>query len=169
MSLGTGALKVCKGPEHFRPRQGGIHGNHVSGNRHAGRCQLTPSHWNQISGKMLTWPLYLPKKFKTSEGKADLAAWIHTSKFPASNHVCFRGNPVTPLRHKPATSIALILTLPKLHLATYKKAVFHIKVWYSFSGNMEYNHFNISCNLISPPCFLIFFSLFLFVKCIYWP
>ena len=32
MSLGTGALNVGRGPEHFRPRQGGIHGNPVSGN-----------------------------------------------------------------------------------------------------------------------------------------
>ena len=32
MSLGTGALKVGRGREHFRPRQGGIHGNPVSGN-----------------------------------------------------------------------------------------------------------------------------------------
>ena len=32
MSLGTGTLNVGRGPEHFRPRQGGIHGNPVSGN-----------------------------------------------------------------------------------------------------------------------------------------
>jgi len=32
MSLGTGALKVGKVPEHFRLRQGGIHGNLLSRN-----------------------------------------------------------------------------------------------------------------------------------------
>ena len=32
MSLGSGALKVGRGPEHFRPRKGGIHSNPVSGN-----------------------------------------------------------------------------------------------------------------------------------------
>lgn len=30
--LGISALKVGKGPKHFRPRQGGIHGNPMSGN-----------------------------------------------------------------------------------------------------------------------------------------
>ena len=32
MSLGTGALKVGRGVEHFRPGQGGVHGNPISGN-----------------------------------------------------------------------------------------------------------------------------------------
>ena len=32
MSVGTGALNVGRRPEHFRPKQGGIHGNPVSGN-----------------------------------------------------------------------------------------------------------------------------------------
>jgi len=32
MSLGTGALKLGRGFEHFRPRQGGIHRNPISGN-----------------------------------------------------------------------------------------------------------------------------------------
>ena len=31
MSMGTGALNVGRGPEHFRPKQGGIHCNPVSG------------------------------------------------------------------------------------------------------------------------------------------
>ena len=38
---------------------------------------------------------------------------------PASCHMRFRGNLLTPVRHKPATSIGSILTLPKLHLATF--------------------------------------------------
>ena len=34
------------------------------------------SHGNQISGKIVTWPQYLPKMFETSEGKGWLGAWI---------------------------------------------------------------------------------------------
>ena len=51
MSLGTGALNVGRGPEHFRPRQGGIHGNPVSGlqavanwNRHTEPDQWKNAH-----------------------------------------------------------------------------------------------------------------------------
>ena len=51
MNLGTGALKVgLRGPEHFRPRQGGIHGNSVSGNQPCrqlptGTVMLKPDQW----------------------------------------------------------------------------------------------------------------------------
>ena len=38
--LGTGALNAGKRPEHFRPRQGGIHGNPVSGNH---PCKQLPT------------------------------------------------------------------------------------------------------------------------------
>ena len=38
---------------------------------------------------------------------------------PASCHLHFGGNPLTPKKHKPTTGIASILTLPKLHLATF--------------------------------------------------
>ena len=142
-----------------------------TGTTPVGSCQLAPSHWNQISGKILIWPPYLPKRFETSEGKGGLGAWFartpanwsatisqnpqkfehktpaiwsatissnlqrfactqakcHASEgeapspcdHPASCHMHFRGNPLTPVRHKPATSIGSILTLPKLHLATF--------------------------------------------------
>ena len=50
MSLGTGALKVGRGPEHFRPSRGGIHGNPVSGNHPCrqvptGTITLKPDKW----------------------------------------------------------------------------------------------------------------------------
>ena len=44
MSLGAGALKVGRGPKHFRPRQGGIHGNPVSGNHPCKQLLTGPLH-----------------------------------------------------------------------------------------------------------------------------
>ena len=70
MSLGTGALKVGGGPEHFMPRQEGIHGNPVSGNHPCKELPTGTVTLNQISGKIFTWPLILTeKRFKTSKGK----------------------------------------------------------------------------------------------------
>jgi len=40
MSLGTGAFKVGRGPEYFRPRQGRIHGNPLNGNH---PCRQLPT------------------------------------------------------------------------------------------------------------------------------
>jgi len=111
-----------------------------------GSCQGAPLHWKQIGGKILTWPLYVPKRFETSEGKGGLEAWIrkeslkhrhsdllrsaqqkakcHASigearspcNYSISCHERFRGNPVTPVRHKPATSNGSVLTFSKLQL-----------------------------------------------------
>ena len=53
MSLGTGALKVGRGPKHFRPRQGGINGNPVSGNHPCKQLLTGTVTLNQISGKIL--------------------------------------------------------------------------------------------------------------------
>ena len=74
MSLGTGAVKVGRGPEHFRPRQGDIHGNPVSGNDPCrqlptGTVTLKPDQWRTT---YLT-PI-LTKRFETSEGKGGLGA-----------------------------------------------------------------------------------------------
>ena len=64
MSLGTGALKVGRGPEHFSPRQGGIHGNPVSKNHPCKQLPTGTITLNQITGNILTWPLmYLAKKY----------------------------------------------------------------------------------------------------------
>ena len=149
MSLGTGALKVGRGTEHFRPRQGGIHGNHVSRNHPCrqlptGTITLRPDQWKNT---YLT--TILTKWFETSERKGGLGAWIHKDSLkhrqndllrsareqakcyasegevpslcnhPASCHVCFRRNPLTSVRHRPSASIGSFLTLPKLHLATF--------------------------------------------------
>ena len=74
MSSGTGALKVGRGPEHFRPRQGGVHDNPVSRNHPCrqlptGIVTLKPDQWKTT---YLT-PI-LTKRFETSEGKGGLAA-----------------------------------------------------------------------------------------------
>ena len=70
MSLETGALKVGGGPEHFRPRQRGTHANPVSGNHPRKELPTGTVTLNQISGKILTWPLILTeKRFKTSKGE----------------------------------------------------------------------------------------------------
>ena len=159
MSMGTGALKVGRGAEHFRQRHGGIHGNPVSG-KHPCRqlpSQLAPSHWSQSRGKIPTWCPYLPKRFETLKGRegwelesakilSNTGKMISqdqleskqsdTSKVrvpspcdqPTPCHVRFGDNPLTPVRHKPATSIGSILTLPKLHLATL--SFFYLKSLY---------------------------------------
>ena len=44
MSLGTGALNVGRRPEHFRPRQGGIHCNPMSGNH---PCKHSAANWHR--------------------------------------------------------------------------------------------------------------------------
>ena len=62
MSLGTGALNVGRGPKHFRPGQGGIHGNPVSGNDPCNQLPTGTVTLNQISGKRLTWPPILTTK-----------------------------------------------------------------------------------------------------------
>ena len=73
MSLGTGALKVGRGPEHFSPRHGGINGNLTSRNHPCKQLPTGTITLNQISGKILTWPLILSeKRFETSEGKGGL-------------------------------------------------------------------------------------------------
>ena len=77
MSLGTGALNVGRGPEHFRPRQGGIHGNPVSENH---PCKQLPSGTvtlNQISGKILTWPPHTHQEgLETSEREGKVGTEI---------------------------------------------------------------------------------------------
>ena len=64
MSLGTGALKVGMGLEHFRPRQGGVHGNPTSGN-----------HPEYTNSKVLGGRSYL----HTQEGA------MGTSEYPQTN------------------------------------------------------------------------------------
>ena len=73
MSLGTGALKVSRGPEHFSLRQGGIHGNPMSRNYPCKQLPTGTITLNQMSGNILTWPLILSeKRFETSVGKGGL-------------------------------------------------------------------------------------------------
>ena len=79
MSLGTGALNVSRGPDHFRPRQGGIHGNPMS-RKHP--CKQLPTGTvtlNQISGKYSPDPPYLPRRFETSEGEGRVGTQIATN------------------------------------------------------------------------------------------
>jgi len=75
MSLGTGTLKVGRGPEHHRPMQGGIHGNpsrrnHPCRQLPTGTVTLTLDLWKNTQ---LT-AIYLPKIFETFEGKGGLGA-----------------------------------------------------------------------------------------------
>ena len=62
MSLGTCALNVGRGPKHFRPRQGGIHGNHVRRNHPCKQLPTGTVTLNQIRGKILSWCPILTKK-----------------------------------------------------------------------------------------------------------
>ena len=169
MSLGTGALKVGRGSEHFRPRQRGIHSNPMSGNHPCkqlptGKVTLKPG-----QGKNTHLTSILTKKFWNfwREGRAgslirshpgklicndqlesakicintgaylicndqlNLQRFAHTGKVPCQlrrgakplgpprimSHALW-GLSADLRRHKPSTSIGLILTLPKLHLAT---------------------------------------------------
>ena len=76
MSLGIGTLKVGRGAEHFRPRQGGIHGNPVSGNHPCKQLPTGTITLNQITEKYSPDHPYLLKKnrFETSEGTGGLGA-----------------------------------------------------------------------------------------------
>jgi len=68
MSLETGALKVGRGPRHFRPKQGGIHDNSMSRNRPWKQLPTGTVTLNQISGKITNWSLIVTEKsFETSE------------------------------------------------------------------------------------------------------
>ena len=76
MSLGTSALEVGRGPEHFMPRQGGIHNNPMSRNHPCkqlptGTITLKPDQWKNAH---LNPILTVPKRLKTSEGKEGLGA-----------------------------------------------------------------------------------------------
>ena len=66
MSLGTGALSVSRGPEHFRPRQGGIRGNPVSGNY----PKNTPKYSKVVGGR----------RYPHTQGGA-----MGTSEYPQAN------------------------------------------------------------------------------------
>ena len=72
MSLGTGAINVCRGPEHFRPRQGGLHGNPMSRNLPCKQLPTGTVTLNQISGKYSPCPPYLPRRFETSDGEGGM-------------------------------------------------------------------------------------------------
>ena len=147
MSLGTGALKVGKVPEHFRLRQGGIHGNLLSRNHPCkqlptGTVTLKPDQWKNTH---LT-PILIEKvwnfwregrarslnlqRFIQTQAKWSAEISLKTSKVPSQRrgdawplYICVGGNLLTPGRHKCTTTIGLILTLPKLYLATYVKQV----------------------------------------------
>ena len=138
-------LKVGRRPEHFRPRQGGIHCNPVSGNYPCrqlptGTVTLKPDRWkNTQLTPMLTkrvWNLWREgragnlslQRFTQTQAKCHVSKGEEPSPWdhPTWCHMRFWGNLqlLTPVRHKPATSIGLILTLPKLHLATYNSQAF---------------------------------------------
>jgi len=76
MSLGTGALNVGRRREHFRPRQGGIHGNPVSGNHPCKQLPTGTVTLNQISGKYSPDPPYLPKRFETFDREGRVGTQI---------------------------------------------------------------------------------------------
>ena len=78
MSLGTGALSVGRRPEHFRPRQGGIHGNPLSGNHPCKQLPTGTVTLNQFSGKILTWPPILTTRLETSEGEGGVGTPVAT-------------------------------------------------------------------------------------------
>ena len=115
-----------------------------------GSCQLALSHWNQISGKILTWPPTYQKglnplkgregcelestKIRSNTGKmickdqlenkqsATAAKGRRLALASTLHHVMYALGviPLTPVKHKSTTSIGSILTLPKLHSATSK-------------------------------------------------
>ena len=62
MSLGTGALNVGRWPEHFRPRQGGIHGNPIEREPPLQAAANWHRHTELDQWKVLTWPTILTKK-----------------------------------------------------------------------------------------------------------
>ena len=76
MSLGTGALSVGRGPEHFRPRQGGIHGNPVGRNHPCKQLPTGTVTLNQISGKILTGRPIFTTKLETSEGEGGVGTQV---------------------------------------------------------------------------------------------
>jgi len=77
--MGPWCLEGWQGPEHFRPMQGGIHGNLVSRNLPhrqlpTGTVTLKADQWKNTH----LMP-YLPKMLETSEGKGRLGArFTHT-------------------------------------------------------------------------------------------
>ena len=79
------------------------------------RSLKTPAIWSATISFNLQRFAHTLAKCYTSEGEAS-----NPGDHPASCHMRFGGNPLTVVRHKPTASISSILTLPKLHLATFR-------------------------------------------------
>ena len=92
MSLGTGALKVGRGPEHFRPRQGVSMATPWEGTIPVSSCQLAPSHWTKSVEKYPPDhpppPILTKKSLKLlREGRAGSLIHSHTGKLICSDQL----------------------------------------------------------------------------------
>ena len=133
MSLGTGAVKVGRVPEHFRPRQAGIHRNPLSGNHPCkqlptGTVTLKPVQWKNthltpILGKA-AWNFWReggagslnPQKFAQNTGKM-----IHQDQLKNKQSAM-------PSKGRPQT----LATTP--HHVTYTSGVIH---WHQWKTNLQ--------------------------------
>jgi len=118
MSLGTGAVKVGRVPEHLRPRQAGIHRNPLSGNHPCkqlptGTVTLKPVQWKSthltpILGKA-AWNFWReggagslnPQRFAQNTGKM-----IHQDQLKNKQSAMpSKGRPQNPCNHPTSCNI----------------------------------------------------------------
>ena len=70
MSLGTGALQVGRGPEHFRHSKEVSKATLRAGTTPTCNRRLAPSHWQGVQWKHTYLTLYLPKPVNHEGGRA---------------------------------------------------------------------------------------------------